>query len=81
VLRRWLRHDEYFIDIEEKTVYICEPDIGRNLSDEEERSNIDIVEWHEDRDEIKNCQEGNEKMLRTKHQYSIEKPQEKYSTP
>jgi hypothetical protein len=35
-LRRWLREVENLSDIEEKVTHICEPNIGRNLSDEEE---------------------------------------------
>jgi hypothetical protein len=43
VLRRWLRHAENLNDIEE-IVCICEPEVGENLSDEEERSRKDLVD-------------------------------------
>jgi hypothetical protein len=49
-LRRWLRHAENLSDTEEEVVYICEQEIGRHLSDEEEvRSDEDLI----------NCQVGN----------------------
>jgi hypothetical protein len=35
-LRRWLREVENLSEIEEKVIHICEPEIGRSLSDEEE---------------------------------------------
>jgi hypothetical protein len=39
--------------IEEKVIHICEPEVGRNLSDEEEmRSARDLM----------NCQEGRDKF-------------------
>jgi hypothetical protein len=48
-LKGWLRHAENLSDIEEEMVYICEPEIGRHLSDEEEvRSVKGLI----------NCQEG-----------------------
>jgi hypothetical protein len=33
-MRRWLREVENLSDTEEKVVYICEPKVGRDLSDE-----------------------------------------------
>jgi hypothetical protein len=36
-LRRWLRHAKTLSATEEDMVYICEPEVGKNLSDEEER--------------------------------------------
>jgi hypothetical protein len=54
VVRKWLRHVENLSGIEEKVIHICEPEIGRNLSDEEEmRSTRDLM----------NCQEGRDKFL------------------
>jgi hypothetical protein len=48
LLERWLRHMENLRDTEEM-VHICEPETGRNLSDEEEvRSIKDLI----------NCQGG-----------------------
>jgi hypothetical protein len=35
-LRGWLRHDEDLNEPEEEVVHICEPEAGRNLSDNEE---------------------------------------------
>jgi hypothetical protein len=51
-LRRWLKQVETLSDTEEEMVYICEPEVGRNLSDEgsnfqngnEERSIEDLIE-------------------------------------
>jgi hypothetical protein len=42
-LRRWLRQFETLYDTEEEMVYICEPEGGRNLNDEEERSVEDLI--------------------------------------
>jgi hypothetical protein len=42
-------------------VQICEPEAGRNLSDEDElRSLDDLINCQEGRTKIPNCQEGNE---------------------
>jgi hypothetical protein len=51
-LRRWLRHVETLSATEEEMVYICEPEVGRNLSDEEERSIEDLIDFQEGRGEI-----------------------------
>jgi hypothetical protein len=49
LLKRWLRHVENLSDTEEELIHICEPETGRNLSDEEEkRSDEDLI----------NCQVG-----------------------
>jgi hypothetical protein len=41
-------------------VHICEPEIGRNLSDEEEvRSVKDLINCQEGRSELSSCQVGN----------------------
>jgi hypothetical protein len=45
VLTRWLRHDENLSDTEEDMVCVCEPEVGRNLSDEEERSVEDLIDF------------------------------------
>jgi hypothetical protein len=37
VLKRWLRCAKNLSDTKEKVVYICKPEIGGTLSDEEER--------------------------------------------
>jgi hypothetical protein len=48
-LRRWLSELENLNDIEEECIHICEPKIGRHLSDEEEvRLDKDLI----------NCQVG-----------------------
>jgi hypothetical protein len=39
-VRKWLRHAENLSDTEEKVIHICEPDIGRNLSDDEEKRSV-----------------------------------------
>jgi hypothetical protein len=55
-LRRWLREFENPSDIEEKVIHFCEPEIGRNLSDEEEvRSVEDLIECQEGSSEISYC--------------------------
>jgi hypothetical protein len=44
LLRRWLRYVKSLRDIEEM-VHACEPEAGRNLSDdEEERSSRDLID-------------------------------------
>jgi hypothetical protein len=45
VLRRWLRHAKNLSATEEEVVYICEPEVGRNLSDEEERLVEDLIDF------------------------------------
>jgi len=42
-------------------VQICEPEAGRNLSDEDELSSLnDLINCQEDNEGISHCQEGNE---------------------
>jgi hypothetical protein len=54
VVRKWLRHAENLSGIEDRVVHICEPEIGRNLGDEEEmRSARDTM----------NCQESGDEFL------------------
>jgi hypothetical protein len=49
MMRRWLSHTENLSDIEEELIHICEPETGRNLSDDEEkRLDEDLI----------NCQVG-----------------------
>jgi hypothetical protein len=60
VVRRWLRHAENLSDTEEEMVYICEPEVGRTLSDEEGRSVKGLINFQEGRDEFSNFQVGNE---------------------
>jgi hypothetical protein len=44
LMRRWLRHTENLSDTHKEMVYICEPETGRNISnEEEERSDEDII--------------------------------------
>jgi hypothetical protein len=48
-------------DDEEEMVQVCEPEAGRNLSDEDElRSLEDLRDCQEGRTKISNCQVGNE---------------------
>jgi hypothetical protein len=42
------------------SVYICEPEVGENLNDEERRSSRDLIDYQEGSDEISNFQVGNE---------------------
>jgi hypothetical protein len=60
VVRRWLRHSENLSDTKQEMVYICEPEVGRTLSDEEGRSVKGLINYQEDRDEFSNCWVGNE---------------------
>jgi methyl coenzyme M reductase subunit D len=49
MLRRWLRHAENLSNTGRKVIYICEPEVGKILSDdEEERLDKDLI----------NCQVG-----------------------
>jgi hypothetical protein len=58
LLRGWLRYVESLRD-EEEMVHICEPETGKNLSDEEERSVSGLMGCQEGIDEFLNCQVGN----------------------
>jgi hypothetical protein len=59
-LRRWLREVETLSDTK-KVVYICEPESGESLSDEEEKRSVrDLINCQEARDEFQIFQEGNE---------------------
>jgi hypothetical protein len=59
--RKWLRHVENLSDTEEELIHICEPETGRNLSDDEEgRSVTGLINCQEGRDEFSNCQVGND---------------------
>jgi hypothetical protein len=53
-VKKWLRHAKNLSDIEEKVIHICEPDIGRNLNDEEGRSIKGLINYQEGRDEFSN---------------------------
>jgi hypothetical protein len=53
VLRRWLRHAENLSATKEEMVCVCEAEVGRNLSDEEERSAEDLIDFQEGRDECR----------------------------
>jgi hypothetical protein len=61
LLRGWLRHDEN-LDRPQEVVQVCETKTGRNLSgDEDEMGSVeDLIDCHEDSQEIPNCQEGKE---------------------
>jgi hypothetical protein len=61
LLRRWLRYVKSLRATEEM-VHACEPEAGRNLSDdEEERSSRDLIDCQVGRDGLSNCQVGNRK--------------------
>jgi hypothetical protein len=61
LLKRWLRHAESLRDDEEEMVQVCEPEVGRNLSDEDElRSLEDLIDCQEGRTKTSNSQVGNE---------------------
>jgi hypothetical protein len=60
VVRRWLWHVENLSNIEEKVIHICEPKIGRNLNDDEEKRSInDLINCQGGRSELSSCQVGN----------------------
>jgi hypothetical protein len=61
LLRGWLRHAEN-LDGPEEMVQVCEPETGRNLSDDKDEmgSAKDLKDCQEDSQEIPNCQEGKE---------------------
>jgi hypothetical protein len=53
---------ENFSDREEELIHICELEIGKNLSDEEEkRSDEDLINYQVDKNGISSCQVGNGK--------------------
>jgi hypothetical protein len=58
LLRRWLRHVEILRDTEE-VVHICEPEIGKILSDDEEKRSIDPMSYQEGGDELSGFHTGN----------------------
>jgi hypothetical protein len=61
LLRRWLRYVKSLRATEEM-VHACEPEDGRNLSDdEEERSSRDLIDCQVGRDGLSNFQVGNRK--------------------
>jgi hypothetical protein len=46
----------------EEMVHVCEPEAGRNISDDgEERSRKDIIDYQVGRDGLSNCEVGNRK--------------------
>jgi hypothetical protein len=52
-VKGWLRHAESLRDDEEEMVQVCEPEAGRNLSDEDElRSLEDLIDCQEGRTKI-----------------------------
>jgi hypothetical protein len=59
-VRRWLRYDEKLNDIEEELVFICEPEVGETLSDEEGRSVTGLINYQQGRDEFSNFHVGND---------------------
>jgi hypothetical protein len=63
MLKRWLRQVENLSDTEEEMVYICEPEIGESLDEEEERSVEDLTDFQEGNEkrsvkDLIDCQEG-----------------------
>jgi hypothetical protein len=61
LLRRWLRYVKSLRATEEM-VHDCEPEVGKNLSDdEEERSSRDLLDCQVGRDGLSNFQGGNRK--------------------
>jgi hypothetical protein len=61
MLRRWLRHAENLSNTGRKVIYICEPEVGKILSDdEEERLDKDLINCQVDSDGLLDHQVGNE---------------------
>jgi hypothetical protein len=54
MLRKWLRHAENLSDTKEELVCICEPEVGKILSDEEGRSVKGLINCQEGRNEFSN---------------------------
>jgi hypothetical protein len=54
LMRKWLRHVEGLRDTKE-VVYICDPEVGKTLSDEEGRSIEDLIDFQEGSDGNLNC--------------------------
>jgi hypothetical protein len=61
MVRRWLRHAKNLSDTEEEQIHICEPEIGRHLSDEEVRLDEDLINYQVGRNGLSRCQAGNRK--------------------
>jgi hypothetical protein len=60
LLRKWLRYAENLKATEEKIIYVCEPETGKFLGEENELGSVeDFKNCHEGRNEIPVCQEGN----------------------
>jgi hypothetical protein len=63
LLRVRLRYVE-ILKGEEELIHICEPNIGRNLNDEEEKRLVeDLINFQGERSEISSFQVGNERIL------------------
>jgi hypothetical protein len=63
-LRRWLRELENLSDTKEEQIHICESEIGRHLSDEEDvRLDEDIINFNVGRNGLSSYQVGNRKIL------------------
>jgi hypothetical protein len=58
VMRRWLREMLKPSVTQRKVVHICEPEVGKSLSDEEEKRSVDLMNCQEGRDEISDCPGG-----------------------
>jgi hypothetical protein len=56
-LKKWLRYAKNLSDTE--LIFICEPEVGGTLTDEEEGSISDLINFQDGRDEISTCQVGN----------------------
>jgi hypothetical protein len=52
VLKEWLRYVED-LRVEEEVVHVCEPEAGRNLSDDEEKRSLE---------DLRDCQAGSEEF-------------------
>jgi hypothetical protein len=56
LLKRWLRYAENLKATEEKIIYVCEPETGKFLGEENELGSVeDLKNCHEGKDEILNC--------------------------
>jgi hypothetical protein len=63
-LKEWLRYVED-LRVEEEVIHVCEPEAGRNLSDDEEKRSLeDLRDYQAGNEEFSIFQEGNKKRSR-----------------
>jgi hypothetical protein len=69
-----MRCAEDLSDTEEKAIHICEPEIGRNLSDDEEKRSVrDLINCQEGRRELSSCQWEMKGIVTGSHKLEVER--------